>query len=257
MKIQEGNLVGYEIKGDIGVGQNVDIINTKGQKYNISIGKDNTIACSCSAFKWRGYCKHSFYVKGSMGLVTEIDTQNHVEGEKDLFVVKGKPIMNMGMVKGATMTNLETLLKQKVEEIQQRDLKEKKVTATTKGTEFKPENIPYIPDSNHPALNQHTLATPVRNAGFQDMSQVPPEYLKGIKKENETIQAQDDTIPAVPDTNPVFLETDSIFSEPIPEPVKPKQPEPTKPEFELKVDRTKMHSGGHYMPNESRPYKPV
>ena len=98
------------------------------------------------------------------------------------FEVKGKPKIGLGSDKTNTGSNLSTLLKQKIEEFKERQKKEARPAVAHPGSEFKPENTPYIPDSTHPSLNKHSLATPERNAGFQDASMVPPMYRQPLNK---------------------------------------------------------------------------
>ena len=177
------------------------------------------------------------------------------------FAVKGKPDIGLGPDKGKTGSNLSTLLKQKIEEFKEQKKKEARPAIAHPGSEFKPENTPYIPDSTHPSLSKHALATPERNAGFQDASMVPPMYRQPLNK-MEPPQAQVGMQVGVPKScgNCGLVETcvqkgrllvDACWKPQQPAPVQAKQPE-----FTMKVDRVSMHKGGHYMPNESRPYRP-
>lgn len=178
-----------------------------------------------------------------------------------MFEIKGKPsvnLMNADNTKG--VSQLSVILQQKVEELRQ-VRKSKVLIYTTKGTEFKPENTPYLPDSNHPILSKHTLATPERNAGFQDKALVHPMYLGHEKKKYNLY----DSTP--PDISPEESNIDNLLS--IIDRIMPaveqragevKKSTPVeygvKPEFSMKINRERMHHGGIYMPNEYRPYKP-
>ena len=199
-----------------------------------------------------------------------------VQGQEEVghFEVKGKPNIGLGPDKGKTGSNLSTLLKQKIEEFKEKKKKEARPAIAHPGSEFKPENTPYIPDSTHPSLDKHSLATPERNAGFQDASMVPPMYRQPLNK-MEPPKAQVGMQVGVPKScencgNKECVKSGKTLSQMVVgeialcEPMtgidnwKPKEKklEPKQPEFTMKVDRVSMHKGGHYMPNESRPYRP-
>ena len=178
------------------------------------------------------------------------DVQLAQDSGQDLFVVKGEPNIGLSSSKDNFQSSLETILKQKLEEINQRKKLENKPVTGHPGAEFKPENMPYIPDSTHPALDKHETATLERNAGFQDRSQEPKEYLVNIKKkEGSKSEVILETIPTNDEMKEVNNETNSKTESET-------KPKPKQPEFELKVKRENMHKGGHYMPRESRPYRP-
>jgi hypothetical protein len=102
---------------------------------------------------------------------TKGQEEDILKGE-DGFQVKGKPSINLDPSQSASRSHLGTILKQKVEEIRQSESKNRQVLVTTVGAEFKPECMPYIPGSTHPALLKHDLATIERNAGYQDRALV-------------------------------------------------------------------------------------
>ena len=162
--------------------------------------------------------------------------------DQSLFVVKGKPKINFGIDTSYNKSNLETILKQKLEEIKEKQKSEHKLFIGHPGSEFKPENVPYIPDIKSPLLDKHDTATPVRNAGFQDRAQVPSMYLENIKKESKA-----EIIPGIAKEVYEFAET----TKDVKEEVKPKDKE-----FELKIARENMHKGGFHFSGEYKPYRP-
>ena len=184
------------------------------------------------------------------------------------FSVKGKPTINLEPSQSAEHSHIGTLLKQKVEEIRQRENKNVKIVSTTAGAEFKPENIPYIPGSTHPLLLKHDNATIERNAGFQDRALVHPMYADQMKpKEIPVAVVPTDSPDIESNIDSIMNEFERLTVSQV-QPVTVSQVEPTtvsqvqpvtqgkQPEFEMKVSRDRMHSGGTYMPNESRPYRP-
>lgn len=201
------------------------------------------------------------------------------------FTIKGRPGIKSDSVKDDIKESLETLLKQKLEEVKQRLLLEKRTVVAYPGSEFKPENMPYIPDSTHPALFKHTLATEERNAGYQDMSQVPKEFAGPVLEQRKRQQmANDIRRVMVPSSATVTIEVVDKTEDKIQEDfiglssidellaqgahlqsegsypqTCPQEPIATlgkEPEFKIGVSRENMHKGGFYMPNESRPYRP-
>jgi hypothetical protein len=176
------------------------------------------------------------------GGIVEENKEIVAQEEVSHFEVKGKPKIGLGPEKINGGSNLSTLLKQKIEEFKERQKKEARPVTAHPGAEFKPENVPYIPDSTHPLLDKHNLATPERNAGFQDASMVPPMYRQPLNKMDP---------PKAAVSMQVGVPKPGTNSETKPEPEKAQDKE-----FELKVPRSDMHKGGHYMPNESRPYRP-
>jgi hypothetical protein len=178
----------------------------------------------------------------------------------DGFCVKGKPSINLTPTQSAGLSHLGTLLKQKVEELQQAQSKEHKILATTVGAEFKPENMPYIPGSTHPALLKHDLATIERNAGYQDRALVPPMYADQMKSKEPPIDLSPKSVTDMESNIEILISEIecATVSQVYPSTVSQVQPvtQGVQPEFEMKVHRDKMHHGGHYFFNESRPYKP-
>jgi hypothetical protein len=131
------------------------------------------------------------------------------------------------------------------------------VVSAHPGAEFKPENIPFTPDKDHPLLCKHTLATPEHNAGFQDSSMVHPMYKDSIRP-NPNPDINQDTIEKTLEVKSVMAPSLNIGIMPG---TKPRTEPQTKPavddsEFKTKISREQMNKGGHYMPNESRPYRP-
>jgi hypothetical protein len=178
----------------------------------------------------------------------------------DGFCVKGKPSINLTPTQSAGLSHLGTLLKQKAEEVRQAQSKECKILATTVGAEFKPENMPYIPGSTHPALLKHDLATIERNAGYQDRALVPPMYADQMKPKAPPIDVISKDIPDIESNIDILIDSLelSTASQVQPQTISQVQPvtQGVQPEFEMKVHRDKMFHGGTYFFNESRPYKP-
>jgi hypothetical protein len=188
--------------------------------------------------------------------------------EQDTFVVKGEPKVTIEAGRDSGYGNLKMVLEQKVEELREKERLEHRIVSSCPGAEFKPENTPFIPDSNHPILNVHTLATAERNAGFQDMSQVPRELARTIIEHRDKMKAEaEDAVTIEVETNKgVSTATvsggDKGYPQSCPQGVNSvntvnnNEPKPKEPDFKIGVSREKMHSGGHYMPNESRPFRP-
>ncbi len=175
----------------------------------------------------------------------------------DIFTVKGRPSINLNQdVNGINKAHLETILKQKIEELRQKNVSQVVVTATTKGVEFKPENIPYIPDSNHPLIFRQKNSTIERNAGFQDRSLVHPMYLKDEKSLSvETT----DGVGSESNIDNIMEDFDRITQSIVSLPVESQSQLVEKgkePDFTMGITRDKMHHGGSYMKNEYRPYRP-
>jgi len=177
---------------------------------------------------------------------------------KDGFSVKGKPSINLEMTQSADRSHLGTLLKQKIEELRQAQSKEIKIVTTTVGAEFKPENMPYIPGSTHPALLKHDLATIERNAGYQDRALVPPMYADQMKPKEPALDLIPKDIPDIESNIDILIASLECVSQSQPHTVSQVQPvmQGKQPEFEMKVARDRMHSGGHYFSGEYKPYRP-
>lgn len=185
-------------------------------------------------------------------MADESEVQEEILQGEDGFQVKGRPGINLEPTQSAAQSHLGTLLKQKIEEVRQSESKDRRVLVTTVGAEFKPECMPYIPDSTHPALLKHDLATLERNAGYQDRSQVPAMYLDQYKLKEIPIDIESniDVLMAEFEDMTVSQVQPSTVSQV--QPVTQGKPA----EFTMNVHRDKMHHGGIYMPNESRPYRP-
>jgi len=245
----------FFIKGEVKPGNNVQISSKKGGTYLVSVGRDQTYTCTCKSFEFNKHCKHVDFCAEKAP-----QPANGLQGVKpneSLFTVKGKPNIAVAIGKDKASDALKTMLMQKVEEIRERDKNKNMVRVAHPGAEFIPEAVPYIPDNDSPALDKHTLATPERNAGFQDASMVPKMYKKSIRpavKSKVTLEV----IPAVKPDKPADNSAVKNTAEPT---VKSSEDLRTKlqakkQEFEMKVSRSQMHKGGLHMPNESRPYRP-
>lgn len=183
--------------------------------------------------------------------ISKSQDEDILHGE-DGFSVKGKPSISLEPTQSSERSHLGTLLKQKAEEIRQALSQNVQVISTTVGAEFKPENIPYIPGSTHPLLLKHDNATIERNAGYQDRALVHPMYADQMKPKEPAI----DLTPT--DTPDIESNIDKLISEFEPMTVSQVQSvmQGKQPEFEMKVSRDKMHSGGMYFSGEYKPYRP-
>lgn len=190
-------------------------------------------------------------------MADDSEVQEEILQGEDGFQVKGRPGINLEPTQSAAQSHLGTLLKQKIEEVRQAESKDRRVMVTTVGAEFKPECMPYIPGSTHPALLKHDLATLERNAGYQDRSQVPAMYLDQYKLKEIPIDLTPKDIESNIDVLMAEFETLTISQV---QPITVSQVQPVtqgkSAEFTMNVHRDKMHHGGIYMPNESRPYRP-
>jgi hypothetical protein len=193
---------------------------------------------------------------------------NGEEPTESLFVVEGKRL-NAVSEKTIDISAIRTLLQQKVEELRELHDRAGKVVKTTENLEFLPEATPYIPGVESSTLYKHDNATIERNAGFQDASQVPKMYQGQIDKDRENKAKEGKANPAIelgqerrtepPLAGQVGMSpgtTISVIEAVIESSVCPTVTNGQQPEFKLEVSRDKMHSGGHYFPNESRPYRP-
>jgi hypothetical protein len=183
--------------------------------------------------------------------------------EESSFEVRGKPTIDLTVLLNTNSEHDKVLLKQKLEEDKYRESKKTRIIATTVGAEFKPENMPYIPGSTHPALLKHDLATIERNAGYQDRSLVPKMYAEQLKPREVPVDLTPaDITDAESDIGSLIaqfgrLEPTQLSQPPSPVPTIFQPVEQGKPaEFTMKVSREKMHHGGIYFANESRPYRP-
>lgn len=239
-------IVKYGITGDVKPGNSIKVLNpATNNSYDVTVGKNNQHACSCPSFQFRGICKHVEYIIGKFPA--------NAEGEDSGFQVKGKPKFNLSTTQGTASQNLVTILKQRMEEAKEKDKKERVVVTAHPGSEFKPENIPFTPDKDHPLLSKHDLATPEHNAGFQDSSMVHPMYKDSIRPD-KTPDITEKTL----DIKSTLAPSQNLGLHPG---TKPRTESGTKPavddsEFKMKISREQMNKGGHYMPNESRPYRP-
>jgi hypothetical protein len=193
-------------------------------------------------------------------MANDSESQEEILQGEDGFQVKGRPGINLEPTQSAAQSHLGTLLKQKIEEVRQAESKNRVVLVTTVGAEFKPENMPYIPGSTHPALLKHDLATLERNAGYQDRSQVPAMYLDQYKLKEIPIDLTPKGATDIESNIDILMAEfeDMTVSQVQPSTISQVQPVTQgKPaEFTMNVHRDKMHHGGIYMPNESRPYRP-
>jgi len=248
--------VQYQIEGEIKLGSKIKISSKAGGTYGISISPDQQYACSCPGFQFHGSCKHVNYIDDLFEAKSPTDTS--------FFVVKGKPKINLGDGKDTAANNLKTILMQKVEELREQQKNSQRIYIAHPGSEFKPESIPYIPDSDHPLLSKHDLATPEHNAGFVDASMVPRMYKDSIRppaKPEEPVISNEKS----PSSATVKLEitpadkneqVNRVESSEKPETKPEINSEIKKPEFTMGVKRADMNKGGFYVPNESRPYRP-
>lgn len=255
-RLGRGQNVQYQIEGEIKPGNKIKVSSKAGGDYDVSISPDRQYACSCPGFQFRGTCKHVNYVDDLFEAKFPTDTSS--------FIVKGKPKVGLGDGKNTAANNLKTILMQKVEELRERQKHDQRIYITSPGSEFKPENIPFIPDSDHPLLSKHDLATPEHNAGFVDASMVPRMYKDSIRppKQPEQPVVSNEKSPSCATVKLETVSTDKNGQvnrvEPLekPETKSETKPDVKKPEFEMGIKRTDMNKGGFYMPNESRPYRP-
>jgi len=256
----EGLNTQYQIEGEIKPGAKIKISSKAGGTYDVSISPDRQYACSCPGFQFRGACKHVNHVDNLLETKMPTDTSS--------FVVKGKPRIGLSDGKDTIINNLKTILTQKVEELREQQKHNQRIYIAHPGSEFKPESIPYIPDSDHPLLSKHDLATPEHNAGFVDASMVPRMYKDSIRppKQPEQPIASSEKSPSQATVKLESIPADKLAdkNEQVNRVESAEKPETKpetnsgakKPEFEMGIKRADMNKGGFYMPNESRPYRP-
>lgn len=202
-----------------------------------------------------------------------IKTEKEIK-EVDTFFVKGKPSINLSHMEVKDNSQLKFILQQKIEEIREEKKTNQQIVAATKDAEFCPEATLYIPDSNHPVLSKHKNSTMERVAGYQDASLVPSMYKSQIEEKKkldqpiEVLPIHKKPDPEMPLSTEADFETnidkilyliETIVCKPIEKKSVSNQQEPKRgkeADFTMKVSREKMHSGGTYMPNEYRPYRP-
>lgn len=67
MNIIAGALSGYTLHGVVKAGNKVKIDSPRGSSYEIEIGEDGKLTCTCPAHRYRGTCKHTDYVRSQLG----------------------------------------------------------------------------------------------------------------------------------------------------------------------------------------------
>ena len=170
-----------------------------------------------------------------------------------LFKVKGKPDIQLRNIYNVDKSKLKTVLEQIVEESRAKNQKEGIFVAILPGAEIRPENIPYIPDSNKTILDLHLTATPERNAGLQDSALVPRMYQKYVRPAKVEVTLESFSVPI--NEAPAIEIIEQIKSIEGEGPAIPEK-KAEDAQFKIGITREQMHHGGHCFVDESKPYRP-